>query len=63
MKTVETTKDYLRQQYKLAFSDWQLARTDQERQQALDSMAKIYNLACQLHGFDFADELQAATKA
>ena len=63
MKTVETTKDYLRQQYKLAFSDWQLAGTDQERQQALDSMAKIYNLACQLHGFDFADELQAATKA
>lgn len=57
------TQEYLRQQYRLVYSDWRIAKTEREKEIALDNLARIYNLASQLHGIQFANELQATTKA
>lgn len=56
-------KDYFVSQYDGAYSDWLLAASDQERQEALDAMARIYNLAALVHGFSFADSLQKTRPA
>ena len=54
------TKDYLRRQYSMFKLDYDIARDAKAREIALDNMAKIYNLASQIQGFDFADSLQKA---
>ena len=51
------TKDYILQQAKLATGDYKLARTAEERQEALSTMHRLTDLAAQLYGFEFADSL------
>ena len=52
-------KDYLIQQYKNARSDYELARTEDQKWEALKSMGRLEALAAELYGFAFADSLAA----
>lgn len=52
-------KEYFRREYALAVSDWKAARDTEGRQQATDQAAKVYNLAAQIFGFEFAEGLRA----
>lgn len=55
----EYIKEYITQMFKLAVGDYKLARTKEDRQEALREMASLTNLAATECGFDLADELEA----
>lgn len=50
-------KDYIREQARLAKADYQLARTEDGRNEALRTMHRLSTLAAELYGFAFADSL------
>lgn len=52
------TKEYLIRWYGIYKSEYQLAKTDNERFDALRGMRKIMEIAASAYGFDFADSLQ-----
>ena len=56
-------RQYITDQYRLALSDHQTARTEQERADALATMARLQRLAAERVGFGFADELAAMSAA
>ncbi len=59
MKERYFTKNYLEDCYRLAVLDYQTAKDEAGQQKAQADLARIYNLASQIIGFDFADNLQA----
>lgn len=56
-------RTYITDQYRLALSNYQTARTEQERADALATMARLQRLAAERVGFEFADELAAMSAA
>jgi len=53
------SKEYIRECYKLAMSDYKIASSDEDRNKALDELARLIKVSTNLYGFDFADELQS----
>lgn len=51
-------KKYIEEQYKLAISDFKIAKTEDEQWQARKDMARIEALATEKYGFEYCDELQ-----
>lgn len=51
-------KEYLKEQYKLAWSDFRVARSEDEQWEARKSLAKIEQTAVELYGNRFAEELR-----
>ena len=51
-------KEYLREQYKLAWSDCQIARSEDEQWEARKILAKIEQTAIELYGNGFAEDLR-----
>lgn len=51
------TKEYIEREYTLACQDYALARNDDQRHEALRTMARLYNIAASAHGFEFADSM------
>lgn len=49
------TKEYLEREYKLALSDYRLARTEDDKWAARKAMAKLEQLAAECYGFGYAD--------
>ena len=56
-------RTYITDQYRLALSDYQTARTEQEKADALATMARLQRLASEKIGFGYADELAAMSAA
>lgn len=52
------TKEYIKNQYQLAYSDFKLARNEGEQWKIRKSMAKLEELAAQKFGFEFVDSLR-----
>ena len=52
------SKEYLRESFRLAFSDYQLAADQESREKALATMAHLTGVASDLYGFEFADSLR-----
>lgn len=52
------TKEYLIRWYGIYKSDYQLAKNDDERFDALRGMRRIMEIAASAYGFEFADSLQ-----
>lgn len=50
-------KSYIEQQYRLAVLDYQTARNDADQWEARKTMARLENIAAQLYGFSYADDL------
>lgn len=50
-------KEYITNQYKLAFSDFNIAKNEDEKWDARKRMAKLEVLASEKFGFVFADSL------
>ena len=51
-------KEYLKEQYKLAWSDFQITRSEDEQWEARKILAKIEQTAIELYGNGFAEDLQ-----
>lgn len=51
-------KEYLKEQYKLAWSDFQIARSEDEQWEARKRLAKLEQTAIELYGNRFAEELR-----
>lgn len=51
-------KEYLREQYKLAWSDFLIARSEDEQWEARKILAKIEQTAIELYGNGFAEDLR-----
>lgn len=56
------TKDYLKEQYKIAISDFKTARNENEQFKAREDMARIERLAIESYGFDFCDQIHELSK-
>ena len=54
----EDSREYLKEQYKLAWSDFQIAGSDDEQWEARKSLAKIEQTAIELYGNGFVEELR-----
>ena len=54
----EDSREYLAEQYKLAWSDFQIARSEDEQWDARKRLAKIEQTAIELYGNGFAEELR-----
>lgn len=54
----EDSREYLTEQYKLAWSDFQIARSEDEQWDARKRLAKIEQTAIELYGNGFAEELR-----
>lgn len=54
----EDSREYLKEQYKLAWSDFQIARSEDEQWDARKRLAKIEQTAIELYGNGFAEELR-----
>lgn len=52
-------KQYIENQYRLAWLDFRTAHTEDEQWTARKQMAKLEALASELFGFEYADSLQA----
>ena len=55
---MEDSREYLTEQYKLAWSDFQIARSEDEQWDARKRLAKIEQTAIELYGNRFAEELR-----
>ena len=55
-------KEYIRNQYKSAFADFKIAKTEEEQWEARKQMAELEVLASKMHGFEFADSLAKLRK-
>lgn len=55
---MEDSREYLAEQYKLAWSDFQIARSEDEQWDARKRLAKIEQTAIELYGNGFAEELR-----
>lgn len=51
-------KEYLKEQYKLAWSDFRVARSEDEQWESRKILAKIEQTAIELYGKRFAEELR-----
>lgn len=51
-------KNYIENQYRLAWLDFKTAHTEDEQWTARKQMAKLEALASELFGFEYADSLQ-----
>lgn len=54
----EDSREYLKEQYNLAWSDFQIARSEDEQWDARKRLAKIEQTAIELYGNRFAEELR-----
>lgn len=54
----EDSREYLAEQYKLAWSDFRIARSEDEQWEARKSLAKIEQTAIELYGNGFAEDLR-----
>lgn len=54
----EDSREYLTEQYKLAWSDFQIAGSEDEQWDARKRLAKIEQTAIELYGNRFAEELR-----
>ena len=50
-------REYLQEQYRLAVLDFKCAANEDEQWQARKTMARLEQIAAQLHGFEYADKL------
>ena len=50
-------KSYLEEQYRLAVSDFKVARNEDEQWEARKTMARLEQIAEQAYGADYADQL------
>lgn len=55
---MEDSREYLTEQYKLAWSDFQIAGSEDEQWDARKRLAKIEQTAIELYGNGFAEELR-----
>lgn len=55
---MEDSREYLAEQYRLAWSDFQIARSEDEQWDARKRLAKIEQTAIELYGNGFAEELR-----
>lgn len=55
---MDDSKAYLKEQYEIAWSDFQIARSEDEQWEARKILAKIEQTAIELYGKRFAEELQ-----
>ena len=62
LETIEAQKPYFEQQYKAGLLDYMTARTKEDKDKALADLARVYNLASRIYGFEFADSLQERYK-
>lgn len=54
----EDSREYLAEQYKFAWSDFRIARSEDEQWEARKRLAKIEQTAIELYGNRFAEELR-----
>lgn len=54
----EDSREYLAEQYKLAWSDFQIAGSEDEQWDARKRLAKIEQTAIELYGNGFVEELR-----
>lgn len=52
-------KTYIAEQYRLAWLDFQTARTEDAQWDARRTMARLEMLAAERYGFEYADSLRA----
>jgi hypothetical protein len=52
-------KEYIEERYRLAYLDYQTARTENEQFAARKEMARLERFAAEDYGYDYADELHA----
>lgn len=57
------TKEYLEREYRLALSDYKLARSEDDKWEALKVLAKLEQLAAECYGFDYADQIRKGAEA
>ena len=50
-------REYLQEQYRLAVLDFKCAANEDEQWQARKTMARLEQIAAQLYGFEYADNL------
>lgn len=50
-------KTYIEEQYKLAMSDFKIARDEDQQWEARKTMARLEQIAEQVYGIDYADQL------
>lgn len=55
-------KQYIEEQYRLAYLDYKTAKNEDEKQDALRRMHRLVNLAAEMYGFDYADTLSALSR-
>lgn len=51
-------KDYINQEYRLAYLDYKIATCDDNRNAALKNMSRLELLASQMFGFEYCDSLR-----
>ena len=51
-------KDYIENEYRLAVSDFKLAKNEDEQWDARKRMAKLEQIASSAYGFEYADSLK-----
>ena len=56
-------KQYIEEQYRLAYLDFKTAKDEDEQWDARRRMHRLMNLAAEMYGFDFADSLNSPVKA
>lgn len=52
------TKEYIEEQYRLAVSDFKVARTEDEQWEARKTMARLEQLASENFGFSYSESLK-----
>lgn len=55
---MEDSREYLKEQYKIAWSDFQIARSEDEQWDARKRLAKIEQTAIELYGNGFVEDLR-----
>lgn len=55
-------REYIQSQYRVAYSDYKTARSENEQWEARKQMAKLEVLAQELYGSSFADSLAKQRK-
>lgn len=55
---MEDSREYLKEQYRLAWSDFQIARSEDEQWDARKRLAKIEQTAIELYGNGFVEDLR-----
>lgn len=56
------SKQYIEEQYRLAYLDFEIAKNENEKWDALRRMHRLVNLAAEMYGFDYADTLSALSR-